>query len=206
MNCTLCESNLDTRADDYYFICGKCGAYLKDSKHYVTNAQERSHYEEHNNDVTDVRYQYFTTPITNAIFKNHSEEQLGLDFGCGNGPVISKQLIDKGFRVVLFDPYFHPDKGYLENQYDYIFSCEVFEHFFQPKQEIEKLLHILKPGGKLYIMTHLFDPGLSFAHWYYRKDPTHVFIYTENTIKFLSERYNLTIEILTDRFIILKKE
>lgn len=183
MNCTLCESNLDTRADDHYFICGKCGAYLKDSKYYVTNAQERSHYEEHNNDVIDVRYQYFTSPITNAIFKNHTEEQLGLDFGCGNGPVISKQLIDRRFRVILFDPYFHPDQGYLENQYDYIFSCEVFEHFFQPKQEIEKLLNILKPGGKLYIMTHLFDTGLSFAHWYYRKDPTHVFIYTDNTIK-----------------------
>lgn len=48
---------------------------------------------EHNNDLDDIRYQKFASPITYAIIDNHSKEELGLDYGCGNDPVISKQLI-----------------------------------------------------------------------------------------------------------------
>lgn len=192
-------------ADEFYFICQNCNAYVKDKKFYVPKNQEKAIYEEHNNDVTDIRYQKFTSPITEAILENHAKEELGLDYGCGTGPVISKQLIDKGYRVKMYDPYFYPDNDYLHHQYDYIFSCEVFEHFYEPKQEIEKLLLLLKPNGKLYIMTHLYDKKTDFKNWYYRKDPTHVFIYTIKTIAFIVNVYNLKILKLTDRLVILNK-
>ena len=109
-------------------------------------------------------------------------------------------------RKILFDPFFHPDENYINHSYDYIFSCEVFEHFHEPKQEIEKLLQLLKPGGRLYIMTHLYDLKINFEHWYYRNDPTHVFIYTHRTIEFIAEKYALTLEEQTDRLVVLRKQ
>lgn len=205
MMCPLCDIILDKMVDEYYFICNHCGAYVKDKKYYKTPEQEKRIYEEHNNDVEDVRYQNFTAPITKAIFKNHTTAHLGLDYGCGTGPVISKQLMDKGYQVKLFDPYFYPDHDYIDQQYDFIFSCEVFEHFYQPKHEIDKLVRLLKPEGKLYIMTHLYHSEIDFKNWYYRNDPTHVFIYTVKTIEFIADTYNLSIEKLTTRLIIIKK-
>lgn len=205
MNCTLCHTILNTMADEFYFICDTCGAYVKDRQFYISQNQEKARYEDHNNDVADIGYQKFTSPITEAILENHSKEELGLDYGCGTGPVISKKLLDKCYQVKLFDPYFYPDLDYLNHQYDYIFSCEVFEHFYEPKQELEKLLLLLKPNGKLYIMTHLYNDRTDFKNWYYRKDPTHVFIYTNKTIEFIVNYYNLKIEKLTDRLIILNK-
>lgn len=205
MKCTLCDTILDKKADEFYFICFTCGAYVKDKKYFVTNKQEKDRYEEHNNDVNNIGYQNFTSPITNAIIENQKKEQLGLDYGCGTGPVISKQLQDKGYIVHLFDPYFYPDLDYLNHQFDYIFSCEVFEHFHQPKQEIEKLVQLLKPEGRLYIMTHIYQTEIDFSNWYYRKDPTHVFIYTMKTVGFIINKHNLAIEKLTDRLVVITK-
>lgn len=205
MECTLCHCALDDRADAYFYICKNCGAYVKDNKYYLTASQEKERYEQHQNDVHDARYQQFTSPITEAVFAHQNPEQLGLDYGCGSGPVISYQLSSKDYQVVLYDPYFHPNPDYLQNRYDYILSCEVFEHFYQPDKEIRKLISLLKPGGRLYIMTHLYSDQYDFERWYYRNDPTHVFIYTEKTIHFIADKYQLAIDVLSERFIILSK-
>lgn len=205
MQCTLCKTPLLHPVDAYYFRCSGCGAYVKNVAFYVNEEQEKLRYETHHNDVEDVRYQRFTSPITNAILAHHTTEQLGLDYGCGTGPVISKQLSDQGYQVVLYDPYFYPEESYLNFLYDYIFSCEVFEHFYQPRKELEKLLSLLKPSGMLYIMTHLYNPSISFENWYYRKDPTHVFIYTQETIKYIASAFQLQLIQQTERLIIFKK-
>ena len=205
MHCTLCENPLEDKVDDFYFQCSVCDAFVKDSQFYINSQQEKTRYEAHHNDVNDAGYQKFTSPITNYILEKYSPNQLGLDFGCGTGPVISKQLHDQHYRVKLFDPYFFTDESYLNFQYDYIFSCEVFEHFYQPKKEIEKLLGILKTSGRLLIMTHQYDGVIAFTKWYYRKDPTHVFIYTSKTFAYIASKYQLTIEFQNNRFIILQK-
>ena len=205
MTCPLCETTLHTKADDYYFICETCGAYVKDKKFYLSKSEEKDRYEQHMNDVNDVRYQQFTSPITHAILEKFTPTHVGLDFGCGTGPVISKLLKESGYQVHLYDPYFFPDEDYLNRQYDYIFSCEVFEHFHHPKEEINKLVQLLKPNGALLIMTHLYDAGKNFKNWYYRNDPTHVFIYTEKTIEFIGGHFNLVIEKQNERMIIFNK-
>ncbi len=205
MKCSLCDTILYEVADEYYFICNTCGAYIKDEKYFLERKEEKERYKEHDNNVHDERYQDFTSPITDAILEKYSKEELGLDYGSGTGPVISKQLKDQGYQVKLYDPFFHPSKDYLNHQYNYIFCCEVFEHFHEPKQEIEKLLQLLKPGGRFYIMTHLYNFSIDFEHWYYRNDPTHVFIYTFKTIEFIAKKYSLAIEEMSDRFIILRK-
>jgi len=205
MECPLCDSFLKIQIDTYFFKCETCLAYVKSSQFYLTPSQEKHRYQQHNNDVNDINYQNFTSPITNSIIKNHTKNQIGLDFGCGTGPVISKQLTDMGYNIKLYDPFFYPDKDYLNYQYHFIFSCEVFEHLQQPKSEINNLVKILHHKGKMYVMTHFYQTSINFKNWYYRNDPTHVFIYTQQTMAFIAKAFNLKINKITDRLVIFEK-
>lgn len=205
MNCTLCQTPLINKIDKEYFKCSSCQAYIKDQAFYFSEELEKKHYEQHNNDVNDLGYQNFTSPITNYILNHCNSTMLGLDFGCGKGPVITKQLLEKNFQINLYDPYFHPDLDYLDYQYDYIFSCEVFEHFYNPCNEISKLGRSLKKGGLLIVMTHIYKNQSDFINWYYRKDKTHVFIYTPETINYIASQFGYQIEHETERLFVLKK-
>lgn len=206
MNCTLCQTPLHTKIDNEYYHCLTCSAYLKDEMLYFSKEKEKQHYEFHNNDVNDIGYQRFTSPITNHILETCTSAMLGLDYGCGKGPVITKQLEDKNYQVNLYDLYFYPSLDYLNYQYDYIFSSEVFEHFYHPYEEIKKLTNLLVTGGRLLVMTHLYQDQQPFDKWYYRKDQTHVFIYTPDTVKYIATHFGYQIEILSERLFVLIKE
>lgn len=206
MNCTLCNTFLSKKADEEYYICQNCYAYLKRDDLYFNEANEKNHYEQHNNDVNDIGYQNFTAPVTNTILEYCSTDMLGLDYGCGKGPVITHQLKAKGFSIDLYDPYFYPDTSYLHKTYDYIFSCEVFEHFYHPFDEITKLRKLLNPGGLLIIKTHLFNNQTDFKNWYYRKDQTHVFIYTFKTFEYIAEHFGFDIVRLSEKLVVLRKK
>ncbi|MFP4529113.1 MAG: class I SAM-dependent methyltransferase [Candidatus Kapaibacterium sp.] len=205
MKCTLCQTGLTQNIDEFYFICNTCGALVKDKQFYPTPENEKNRYEEHNNDVNDINYQNFVSPITNAVLNYFRPTDFGLDYGCGTGPVISKMLIDKGYNVKLYDPFFRPDGEYRRHLYDYIYCCEVFEHFHNPKQEIEKLIELLKPGGLLLIMTSLYQDEIDFGTWRYRNDQTHVFIYTAKTFRYIADHFDLSVQQMDDEIIILKK-
>ena len=205
MNCTLCSTFLTEKDFADYYICTTCNAYLKCDDLYFDAANEQNHYEQHNNDVNDTGYKNFTAPVTNTILEYCSTEMLGLDYGCGKGPVISKQLTEKGYQVHLYDPYFYPDESYLNFSYDYIFSCEVFEHFYNPQKEIGKLHQLLKKGGLLIVKTHVFNNQTDFKNWYYRKDQTHVFIYTFKTFEYIANHFRFDILIITEKLIVLRK-
>ncbi len=205
MICTLCEAPLTNRKDDYFYKCGICKALVKDRKFYLTSEEEKARYETHNNDVNDIRYQRFTSPITNYVFDNFLPGHKGLDFGSGTGPVISSMLIKKNYNIAQYDPFFANNKNTFDITYDYIVSCEVFEHFHNPKKEIDRLVSILNTNGVLLIMTMLYDDQIDFKDWYYRNDSTHVFIYTKQTMEYIAHENQLKIEVITDRFIVFRK-
>lgn len=205
MTCPLCSSPLITPKDIHYHVCDTCKALVKDNKQYLTATEEKAHYECHNNDVEDVRYQNFTMPITQYVLENRLPTDKGLDFGSGTGPVISCMLQKKNYDIVPYDPFFAPNQSALKTTYDYIVCCEVWEHFHHPKLEIDRLTALLKPNGLLLIMTLLYDHSIDFKTWYYRRDPTHIFIYTRDTIKYIAEKNGLNILELSDRLIVLKK-
>lgn len=203
MNCTLCNSKLTLRVDQKYFVCSTCDARLMNSKFWPSKKEEKKHYETHNNDVNDPRYQKFTSPISNYVLKNFTSDSIGLDFGSGTGPVISKVLKDKGYQVKQYDPFFALDTEVLEIQYDFIVSCEVIEHFYSPDKEFETLKKLLKPSGKLICMTLLYREEIEFDNWYYKNDPTHVFFYSEKTVDFIRGKFKFkSSEIFGDRMVV----
>jgi len=208
MNCTLCQTHLNHRIDEQFFHCSSCHSYVKDSTFWLDPMAEKGRYNLHINDIFDPRYRDFVSPISDAIMNDYRTEHLGLDFGCGPGPVIAEVLKEAQYQVQLYDPFYHPDESYLNQYFDYIFSCEVFEHFMNPKFEIEKLMRILKPKGRLYIMTNPYDDklGIAFENWYYRKDPTHVFIYTYATMRYISENFALDLVKMEKRLVVFEKK
>jgi SAM-dependent methyltransferase len=205
MKCTLCETEINTRFGFNYYDCQNCRALVKDTAFYPDPIKEREHYETHENDVNDVRYQKFAKPITDFVFQNLTAAKCGLDFGCGNGPVISKVLQDNQYQIAQYDPYFAPFPVLLEKQYDYIICCEVIEHFYNPMREFEKLTTMLREGGYLICMTLLYKDSIDFGKWFYRRDPTHVIIYRAETIKYIAATFPLSIEKMTDRLMVWKK-
>ncbi len=205
MNCPLCLSPLTTMIDTDYFDCTGCRALVKHPKLLPTPEEEQKRYESHNNDVNDARYQKFTEPIWQYILNHFKKDDLGLDYGSGTGPVISKMLLDQGYTIKQYDPFFSPDHTLLERNYHYIACCEVVEHFFYPRDEFTKLDRMLLPGGTFVGMTLLYNDNIDFKTWSYRKDETHVFIYRKETLEYIAHLFNYKLTELTNRFFVFGK-
>ncbi len=172
-----------------------------DPRDRLSPEQERQFYETHNNDVDDPRYQAFVLPITSAVQRDFSPDSLGLDFGAGTGPVITKVLQEQGYALKLYDPFFHRDREVLQHRYDYVVCCEVIEHFGNPAQAFAQLCGCLKPGGKLYCMSVLYNPAIDLSTWYYATDPTHVFFYQAATLHWLQQHLGFASTIIEGRLI-----
>ncbi len=166
-------------------MCLVCGGVFRPPADFPSIQEEKTRYEEHENDVEDTRYQRFVSPITDIVQKEQSTNTIGLDFGSGTAPVISKVLDDEGYLIKQYDPIFCPDPNVLKSTYDYIVCCEVIEHFHNPLKEFNRLKGLLKPKGRLYCMTLLYHAGIDFANWHYQRDDTHVFIYQEKTLDWI---------------------
>ena len=175
-----------------YWQCSTCSGIFMDKNLRPNANEEKLRYEEHINDVEDIGYQKFVTPIVESVLNNFSKEDKGLDFGAGTGPVISKMLTDRDYSIAQYDPFFHNYPELLEDRYDYIVCCEVMEHFYHPKKEFELLKNLLKPNGKLFCMTDLWDKSIDFHKWYYKNDQTHVFIYHEDTIHWIQKKIDFS--------------
>lgn len=204
-DCTLCSGNSIPFFQDRYFRCTTCNGVFMDSEFFVESTEEKQRYEEHNNDIHDPGFQKFVAPITESVLKDFHQNAIGLDFGSGTAPVISHVLSQMGYEMYQYDVFFAPDEETLTRKYDFIACCEVVEHFHKPGQEFKLLRSLLKPSGKLYIMTNMITKPDRFENWYYRRDPTHVFFYTPETFEYIKEEFGFDGLTIDKRLIILSK-
>ena len=186
----------------YFFECSLCSTVYRNAENFIDHNAEKERYLTHNNDVDNLGYQRFVRPIIKAVTKEYTTTHIGLDFGAGTGPVITKLLSDQGYTLALYDPFFHPDKTVLEQQYDFIVCCEVIEHFHNPMVEFRLLKSLLKPNGKLFCMTDVWEDGKeAFAKWYYKNDPTHVIFYNAKNIQYIKNTVGFRNSIVDGRLI-----
>ena len=191
-NCPLCNNSgkiFYSSKRHTFNQCDICKSIYLDNSFFLNTEKEKERYEEHNNNVNDKKYQKFVSPITSAIFNNHTKDEKGLDFGAGTGPVIAKVLSSKNYNLSLYDPFFHNNKELLNNKYNYIASCEVIEHFHKPYKEFALLKSLLNNEGHLYLMTNIYNDSIDFRTWYYKDDKTHVFIYTKETLQWIKKEF-----------------
>ena len=194
--CSLCSGSADLfyqSVKQVFYKCRTCEGVFAPPSSLPDRHTERERYLSHNNDVNDLRYQQFVSPIVKKVTSNFAPgTHCGLDFGAGTGPVITKLLSHLKYQVSAYDPIFINKQDLLTRTYDFIACCEVMEHFHNPRKEFRILRKLLSPAGKLYCMTHLYSEDIDFAAWYYKNDPTHVFLYQKQTIEFITRQFGFS--------------
>ena len=209
MICNICRSNavssFETLDRKKYWSCNVCGGKYLDKSYFIDTAEEELRYLEHNNDIQDKEYRAFLSKLSDPLKEKLSLGAHGLDFGCGSGPALADILTQEGFKVSLYDPFFYPNKNVLSKQYDFITCTETAEHFHDPFKEFNTLNDLLKPRGWLGVMTSFLTSDEMFESWHYRRDPTHVTFYCENTFEVIASQRSWKCEIKSKDVVLLQK-
>lgn len=196
--CPLCHSKSTTLyfkdKKRSYSSCKDCRLVFVPDQFHLTPEAEKAEYDLHQNDPEDSGYLQFLSRLTTPLTERLPAEQHGLDFGSGPGPAIAGLMAQHGHRVSNYDPFFAPDQVLLKQQYDFICSTEVVEHFRIPAQEWQQLWTLLKPGGILAIMTKLVLDQQRFKNWHYIRDLTHVSFYSVETCAWLAQIFGAEFE------------
>lgn len=210
LGCLICEEKTLTsgpkNADGRIFYkCPRCHFIFRDPAHRLTEEAERARYLTHENNIHDKSYQSFVQPLADQVRRHFpiSSDRLGLDFGSGTGPVLTHLLRNQGYQIETYDPFFSPEIVMSKAKYDFIVTCEVVEHLFDPLATFRQLLSWLKPGGRLIAKTHLWE-GQDIYQWYYSRDPTHVSFFSPTNLEYLRKLCGFSLlEIVDNRVFIL---
>ena len=206
--CILCNypdpKLFSETGDRRYFNCDCCDLVFLDPNQRPSTEQERAEYAFHNNDPDDPRYRQHLAKLTKPLIEGLCQETTGLDFGCGPGPAISTMMEEQGYSVQNYDPYFVQDEGLLRTKYDFIFSTEAAEHFYDPSATFGLLASMLKPGGRLGVMTQFRPKDGAFRDWYYIKQPSHVAFYNEQSLSWLAQFHGWTIREMNNPIVIFE--
>ncbi|WP_066266886.1 class I SAM-dependent methyltransferase [Hydrogenophaga palleronii] len=209
MRCPVCEGPdgrpFQVVGDRAYGRCTRCEATFLFPEQRPSLEAERAEYALHQNTDGDVGYRAFLARLATPLLQRLAPAQHGLDFGCGPGPVLAAMLREAGHTVALYDPLFHPDGAALGTTYDFITCTEVTEHFHEPAAEFRRLDALLRPGGWLALMTRFQTDDARFAHWHYRRDPTHVVFYRETTLRWLAHHHGWQAEVPCPNVVLMHK-
>ncbi len=207
--CPLCESAntvLYTHTNDKdFFRCKHCDLIFVTKPFLLSIADEKRRYDQHQNDLMDAGYKSFLNQIVSPVTDLLPKGSKGLDFGSGPYPALVSLLEEASYEMDYFDPIYHTNQAVFDKKYQFITLTEVVEHFFNPKFELERLEKMLLPHAYLFIMTHRTDHIADFDTWYYKNDDTHVCFYSDITMNFIAKKYHLTLKILSERLVILRK-
>lgn len=207
-DCPLCSTAADTFFEDskhHFLLCPQCHGIFRDPNQFLSRKNEKERYLHHRNDMEDQGYYKFILPIIDQVTQHFSKGSHGLDYGCGHAPVLSNYLKKEGYDMSVFDPIFFKDRSVMNDHFDFIVCCEVIEHFYHPSQEFQSLFNTLEEQGKLICKTHLFEEGIDFTTWYYKNDPSHVFIYQAETMLWIKNNYLLQDVKINERVITFAK-
>jgi len=188
-----------------YYSCSNCSFVFVPEEFFLSPELEKSQYDSHQNFTDDLVYQNYLKQIMDPVLDRVSPNASGLDFGSGPGPALSLMFEKNGFKTDIYDAYYAPNEEVFEKSYDFITACEVVEHLFDPKMELDRLFSLVKPGGILAVKTQLLPPEDKFSLWYYKRDKTHVCFFSEQSLNFLAERWNATLEFVQPNVMIFTK-
>lgn len=198
INCPLCLSHEttwffhdDQHFQQTYYHCQHCDFVFVIPQCRLNSIDEKARYDHHENDGVD--YRQFLARLANPLLKQLHQPAKGLDFGSGRSQMMANLFRQAGHSCDCYDIYYYPDKMLLKKSYDFLIASEVIEHLYQPKTTFETWLQLLNSGGLLAIMTGIRPCDGEFSTWWYKNDPTHVGLYSQKTLDYLSNYYQLTV-------------
>jgi SAM-dependent methyltransferase len=208
-SCPLCHSSAiqpyfeqQKRA---YLSCKKCELVFLSKSFYLTESQQKSRYDKHQNHPDNENYRDFLSKLATPLLTLLPKNDKVLDFGCGAGSALPIIFKNQGFQMDLFDKFYANNPEVFSRQYDFITATEVFEHLEYPAVEIKRLFGLLTENGVLGVMTQLLTDEVDFKRWYYKNDPTHICFFRKNTLRYLADKYQTSIEFYGDNVIIFSK-
>lgn len=190
LTCILCESGHLRILETEYWVCEDCGLIFKNPDSRLSHDEERERYSLHQNTIDNEGYIRFLSGVVEIVKSRVPKGALGLDYGCGPGPVLAELLRRERYSMEIFDPFFAPkDLSAMSHAFDFVTCTEAAEHFYSPGREFEAIFALLKPNGFLVLQTELVPKEISIKDWYYARDPTHVALFTDKTILYLKNQY-----------------
>jgi SAM-dependent methyltransferase len=188
--CPLCGAEAKRFVENRhgrYFKCASCWLVFLDPAQRPSPEAEKHRYAQHNNDPDEPGYRAFLMTLAQPCINAVQQSARCLDYGCGPTKAMSRVFAGFGISMDSYDPFFFP--GEPEGLYHLIVCCEVFEHFFNPRRELDRIASLLAPGGILGLRTELWIDGIDWEDWHYMNDTTHVAFYHKNTIDHIRKTY-----------------
>ncbi|MBL7849751.1 MAG: class I SAM-dependent methyltransferase [Cyclobacteriaceae bacterium] len=202
MNCRICEGELQlifeaTVLNKYqvkYFACRSCGALQSEPPYWLEEAYR------HSLNLGDTglvhRNQRAARITASIIILLLGRKKRFLDYAGGTG-LFTRLMRDLGFDFYWTDPY-TPNvlargfEGGSPEVYSLVTTFESFEHFVNPKEEVEQLL---KLSDTILLSTELLpEPIPNPSEWYYYgfDHGQHVMFYTHAAFQSLARQFGLT--------------
>ncbi|MFW5869021.1 MAG: class I SAM-dependent methyltransferase [Armatimonadota bacterium] len=182
-----------------------CDLVFVPDRFLLNPAQERERYLLHENDPNDEGYRAFLARLLDEVAPRVEPGAEGLDYGCGEPPVLVMMLRERGLRAEGWDLFFAPDAALLERTYDFVTCSETAEHFKRPLIEFERFDRLLRPGGLLGVMTQMLEDWCDFESWHYRCDETHISYFSPTTMRWIADRFGWTVSFPRETVTIFRK-
>ncbi len=208
MKCPLCKKS-DTvffhkERRRSYQKCNTCHLVFVPKEYFPSPREEMERYQLHQNDLKNEGYVHFLKTFITPLKKRLPPGSKGLDFGSGPVPALSTLLIEEGFKMEIFDPFFCNRPSALQIRYDFLTCVETAEHFFQPFKEWMLIFELVKPGGWIGVKTEMITEKTDFSSWHYKSDKTHVCFYSVPTFEWIGRKYNLIPEFEGNSMVFFK--
>lgn len=212
MTCWICQSITIPRRHPIsgvlFHDCPNCDFIFKDPNHFPSREAEEKRYQEHHNEIDDVRYRDYFKHFINHCIVPFSKGSSVLDYGSGPTPVLQDVLErDYHYHVEIYDPFFAQSKAYFNKTYDVITCTEVIEHV-QDVHKSFRLFTLMSNDQTILALMTQFRPDSmeAFYDWFYHRDLTHIAFYSLKTFQYLTRIYPFEI-INTDhkKMIVLRR-
>lgn len=213
-NCLLCQStntklyytkNVRSAQARHYYRCETCALIFVDPSHHLTLNEQKSFYNHHQNNPQDPGYRQHLNTLAQPLLKHLKPKSKGLDFGCGPGPTLHLLISEHQHQMLNYDPIYCPNTHILDEQYDFVTSTEVVEHFTKPLADWQHLTSLVKPNGVLGIMTQFQPQEIEFANWWYHRDVTHVCFYNTKTFEWIAQKFSFKILFCENPVVIFER-
>lgn len=186
-----------------YYRCGECGSLQTELPHWLDEAYSSNL----NNLDTGAAHRNLDSLAVSMTVSNLLDLHNMVDIGGGDG-LLCRLLRDHGKNAYVSDSYALPvyAQGFTKPNFDrpdMLTAFEVFEHFAEPAEEIDKLF-VQRPLLVLIMTTPYKGQG---ADWDYLIPGTghHIFFYSEKAFKIIADRYDYDIFRARDYTLFYKK-
>lgn len=202
MNCKICNSSSEKifsktvlkKHEVNYYQCGKCDFIQTSNPVWLDEAYQSA--------ITSLdlglasRNIYLVEQVAKLIDQHYSTSKIMLDFAGGYGLFV-RLMRDKGYNFYRQDDYCenifssHFDlKDIQQTRFDIVTAFEVFEHFPNPLQGIDRLLSY---SDTIICSTELIESTNDIENWWYISPETgqHIAFYSLKTLRFIAEKHQL---------------